>query len=277
MVSSLALVPGTKFKLFLPFVGSMGLAFITMAEAMKYFGSLSNFMSVMFFSMLLLLGLDSAYALEQTLTSYVLDFCDDRGWPQPTRWKVSMCTCIVSALFGLIFTTRMGSELITVVDHFVASIFLLIVAFMESIMLSLDFTYKRLEFALAKATFDNPGTPNGRKLFPGLLCKLDLHVTVPALSGLLAIYLIVQDARDGYMGYPRSLQAWGWALLGFLTFVSLLTLWKKDPSKLEPFDEEDIMIRETTVGTPKNNDDDNMQAPEIQITSTPTALSTEVV
>jgi SNF family Na+-dependent transporter len=254
----------------------MGLAFITMAEAMKYFGSFSNFMSVMFFSMLFLLGLDSAYALEQTLTSYVLDYFDDRGWTKPARWKVSLCTCILSTIFGLIFATRMGHELLNVVDHFVASIFLLVVTFLESIMFNLDFTYKRLEFALAKATFDNPGTPDGRRLGPKLLCKLDLHVTVPVLSGLLALYLIVADAKDVYMGYPKRLVAWGWILLSFLCVVACATLWKKDPTQLEPFDEEDIKIRETTVS--RNIDDgDNIQAPEIEITSTPTALSKNVV
>ena len=262
----------------------MGLAFVTMAEAMQYFGNASNFMSVMFFSMLFLLGLDSAYALEQTLTSYVIDFFEDRNWNTPSRWKVSLLACILSALFGLIFTTRMGHELLNVVDHFVASIFLLIVAFQESIMLNLDFTYRRLEFALRQATDDPPSTPNGRRLFPGLLCKFDLHVTVPLLSGLLALYLIFQDARNVYMGYPKGLVAWGWGLLGFLCFVSLLTLWKREPTQLEDFDDEDYKMRETTM-TPTSSNSGNgldgntssMQSPEIEITSTPTDLSKNIV
>ena len=44
-----------------------GLTFITMAGAMEYFGPFTNVMSVLFFSMLFLLGLDSAYAWVRTV------------------------------------------------------------------------------------------------------------------------------------------------------------------------------------------------------------------
>lgn len=45
-----------------------GLAFVTMAEAMQYFGSAANAMSVLFFSTLFLLGLDSAYAVSLSIS-----------------------------------------------------------------------------------------------------------------------------------------------------------------------------------------------------------------
>jgi solute carrier family 6 amino acid transporter-like protein 5/7/9/14 len=59
-----------------------GLAFITIAEAMQYFGDLSNVMSVLFFVMLLTLGLDSAYAWLETVVSYVADFMEEYGYEQ---------------------------------------------------------------------------------------------------------------------------------------------------------------------------------------------------
>lgn len=240
-----------------------GLAFITMAEAMQYFGSAANAMSVLFFSTLFLLGLDSAYAMEQTLTSYAIDFWAEQGWAKQPRWKMSLLCCFGSAMIGLIFTTRKGNLLLEVCDHFIGSIALLVVAFLESLMLNWDFTYRRLEFALAKATYNNPGTPDGRRLGPKFLCKLDFHVTVPLLSGLLAAYLIILDFKDGYGDYPKSIQAWGWVILALIFAISLSTLYKRDPSGLSEFDDEDIKINDS------ENDSRNVAptatAPELQL------------
>ncbi|CAJ1946228.1 unnamed protein product [Cylindrotheca closterium] len=226
-----------------------GLAFITMAEAMQYFGSAANAMSVLFFSTLFLLGLDSAYAMEQTLTSYALDFFAERGLPKLPRWKMSLVCCLGSALVGIIFATQRGNELLEVFDHFIGSIALLLVAFMESLMLNWDFTYQRLEYALAKATYNNPSTPTGRRLGPASLCKLDFFFTVPILAGALALYLIVLDFMDGYGSYPKFVQAWGWVILVLILIISFSTLYKKDPSKLEAYDMEDIKINDSDVDT----------------------------
>ncbi|KAL3939843.1 MAG: hypothetical protein SGBAC_005501, partial [Bacillariaceae sp.] len=61
LVGHMALQSGVSVEDLATRSGS-GLAFITMAEAMQYFGSAANAMSVLFFSTLFLLGLDSAYA-----------------------------------------------------------------------------------------------------------------------------------------------------------------------------------------------------------------------
>jgi len=226
-----------------------GLAFITMAEAMQYFGAASNAMSVLFFSTLFLLGLDTAYAMEQTLASYVLDFWAERGWTKLPHRKVSMLCCSGCALMGIIFATRRGNELLEVLDHFIGSIALLFVAFMESLMLNFDFTYQRLEYALAKATYRNVDTPTGRRLGPNWLCKMDFFVTVPVLAGALALYLIVLDMKDGYNDYPKSVQVWGWVVLALIFVISLTTLHKKDPSNLEAYDMEDIRINDSDKET----------------------------
>eukprot|EP00980_Cylindrotheca_fusiformis_P007370 scaffold1525_cov142-Cylindrotheca_fusiformis.AAC.170 len=240
-----------------------GLAFITMAEAMQYFGSAANAVSVLFFSTLFLLGLDSAYAMEQTLTSYALDFWAQQGWKTQPRWKMSLLCCVGSALIGLIFTTRKGNSILEVLDHFIGSIALLVVAFLESIMLNWDFTYRRLQFALAKATYNNPRTPEGRRLGPKWLCKLDFHLTVPLFSGLLAGYLIILDMKEGYNGYPKSTLAWGWVLLILIFLISLSTLYKRDPSGLASFDDEDIKINDSE--TEKKNVAPAASEPEIQL------------
>lgn len=207
--------------------------------------------------------------MEQTLTSYAIDFFEGRGLPKLPRWKMSLLCCTGSAFVGMIFATRRGNELLEVFDHFIGSIALLLVAFMESLMLNLDFTYQRLVYALSKATYGNPTTPSGRQLGPKAMCKLDFHFTVPVLSGALALYLIVLDIKDGYgkgeLGglYPTFVKTWGWVILVLIFVISLSTLYKQDPTQLEAFDMEDVKINDSDVDTP--NDTAEASAPSVQL------------
>ena len=93
----------------------MGLAFITIAEAMSFFGEFQNVMSVLFYVMLLTLGLDSSYAWTETLVSSVEETVASRGYHFPT-WKITLTLCIIMFCFGLVFTTRMGGEILDVGD-----------------------------------------------------------------------------------------------------------------------------------------------------------------
>jgi SNF family Na+-dependent transporter len=56
-----------------------GLAFITIAAAMEYFGPLANVFSILFFVMLFILGLNSVYAWLETVASYVHDHIHEKN------------------------------------------------------------------------------------------------------------------------------------------------------------------------------------------------------
>jgi len=131
--------------------GGMGLAFITIAEAMSFFGEAQNVMSVLFYVMLLTLGLDSSYAWTETLVCSVEESIASRGHHFST-WKITLVLCIIMFCFGLVFTTRMGGEILDTIDMFVGTIFLLLVCFVESIILNIDLRWQRLQYAL-KASF----------------------------------------------------------------------------------------------------------------------------
>jgi SNF family Na+-dependent transporter len=94
--------------------GGTGLAFITIAEGMSFFGSgIENVMSVLFYVTLLTLGLDSSYAWTETIVSSVEETLVSRGKNYRT-WQVTLVLCIIMFLFGLVFTTRMGNEILDV-------------------------------------------------------------------------------------------------------------------------------------------------------------------
>lgn len=91
-----------------------GLAFITIAEAMSFFPTgIENVMSVLFYVMLLTLGLDSSYAWTETIVSSAQEALVSKGIKY-RPWKVTLVLCIIMFLFGLVFTTRMGNEILDV-------------------------------------------------------------------------------------------------------------------------------------------------------------------
>ena len=214
-------------------------AFIAIAEAMTFFGSAQNVMSVLFYVMLFTLGLDSSYAWTETLVSAVEETLSSRGCKGPT-WGVTLGLCIAMFLFGLIFTTRMGNEILDVIDFFVGTIFLLFVCFIESVILNFDFGWKRLAYALKAATYGSKRFPNGRTLFPQLLCRFDFHLTVPVATLLLFVYQFVSLglSSSSYGGYPMGLNAWGWTLLAICLATVLLTVWKQAKSELPAIEDD---------------------------------------
>mmetsp|Transcript_11669 Transcript_11669/g.23719 ORF Transcript_11669/g.23719 Transcript_11669/m.23719 type:complete len:598 (-) Transcript_11669:140-1933(-) len=214
-----------------------GLAFITIAEAMQYFGSLSNVMSVLFFVMLLTLGLDSAYAWLETVVSYVADFMDERGFKKQPTWKLTCGVVLVQFLIGLLFATRRGNDLLDVIDFYAGTLFLLVVCALEGVMLNIDFGWERMATSLKIATYGNPGTPTGRRIMPTWLCMIDFRLTVPAITGFLGIYNFQKVIKDPYGGYESGILAFGWACFGLLIAISLGTMWKQGPSGLPPLED----------------------------------------
>lgn len=237
-----------------------GLAFVTIAEAMQHFGDLANVMSVLFFVMLLTLGLDSAYAWLETLVSYVDDFIAERGWSKRPKWQLTIGVALVQFLIGLLFATRRGNELLDVTDFYVGTLFLLVVCCLESLMIQFDFGWERLSFALRLATYGNDKTPEGRSVFPYWLCRLDFTITVPLITGLLAIYNIQKVIREPYGGYPGGILAVGWTFFGILIVTALTTLWKCEDGTLTPVEElrnelnEEMQAIETAASKTSVND-----------------------
>lgn len=204
---------------------------------MQYFGSMSNVMSVLFFVMLLTLGLDSAFAWLETVVSYVADFMDERGYKKRPTWQLTCSVVFVQFLVGLLFATRRGNDLLDVIDFYAGTLFLLFVCALEGLMLNIDFGWERLATSLKIATYGNEGTPKGRRIMPTWLCMLDFRLTVPAIPGFLLIYNFQKVIKDPYGGYESGILAFGWTCFALLIAVSLGTMWKQGPSGLPPLED----------------------------------------
>ena len=128
--------------------GGQGLAFIAYPEALSHL-PVPHFWSVLFFLMLFLLGLDSQFALFETVTCAVFD-----TFPRLRRNKmvVTSLMCIVCYLLGLPCVTQCGQYVLDLMDTYGASLSVMIIAVAEIVMVmwvyGVNTFSKDLEFML---------------------------------------------------------------------------------------------------------------------------------
>jgi SNF family Na+-dependent transporter len=224
-----------------------GLAFIVIADAMGHFGAGANVMSVLFFCTLFTLGLDSTFAWTETFVSYVEDFLEIWLGRKPKRAVTVGGVSLTFFVLGLFYCTRVGIELLDIVDHSVASYLLLLGVAVEAFLFTADFGWSRLATHVKLATFGNPETPQGQALTPSLFWRCVIPTTVPLLSLALFANLLYSDAKDPYgpkdEPYPEWMQTLGWTLMAInisIAPVGGLWHWYKDAgSSLPPLEEEE--------------------------------------
>uniref|UniRef100_A0AAY4B9Z1 Transporter n=1 Tax=Denticeps clupeoides TaxID=299321 RepID=A0AAY4B9Z1_9TELE len=117
-------------------VQGTGLAFIAFTEAMIYFPA-SPFWSVMFFFMLINLGLGSMIGTMTGITTPVLDTFKVR------KEILTGGCCVVAFLCGLLFVQRSGNYFVTMFDDYSAGLPLTIVVILENISVAWIYGTKR--------------------------------------------------------------------------------------------------------------------------------------
>lgn len=225
-----------------------GLAFITIADGMQHFGSGSNIMSVLFFMTLFTLGLDSTFAWVETFVSCVEDFIEPYVERKPSRVKVVACCCAMFFMLGLFYCTRVGMELLDVVDHYVASYYLLFGVAVEATLFTVDFGWRRLVAHVKLSTLGNPETPGGQDIVASMLWRTVVPTTVPLMSSLLLFNLFYADVKEAYGGYPDWMQGLGWTLLVICIVIAPafggLAWWRKREGDLPPVEEDERRLSE---------------------------------
>ncbi|KAK9399747.1 sodium-dependent neutral amino acid transporter B0AT2 [Crotalus adamanteus] len=110
-------------------VQGTGLAFIAFTEAMTHFPA-SPFWSVMFFLMLVNLGLGSMFGTIEGITTPIVDTFKVR------KEILTVICCLLAFCIGLIFVQRSGNYFVTMFDDYSATLPLLIVVILENIAMS---------------------------------------------------------------------------------------------------------------------------------------------
>mmetsp|Transcript_33168 Transcript_33168/g.79985 ORF Transcript_33168/g.79985 Transcript_33168/m.79985 type:complete len:588 (-) Transcript_33168:368-2131(-) len=211
-----------------------GLAFDVFAEVLTLFpGGSSPFFSVCFFFMLLLLGLDSAFAFVETLQTYVVDFIQHKRPDLEITPKMNMM--IVSALafglflIGIVYTTRVGSNLLDIADHFCPTYCLLFVALVEYVLIAWKYGAEKMI-----QDIQNCAPPQWQQYIPAKAIAIQMKFIGPIGIAFIMLMALI-DEFDGdslqanssgwktYGGYPTGVTivlGWGPVVLpvGFFFF-----------------------------------------------------------
>ncbi|KAG8513971.1 Sodium-dependent neutral amino acid transporter B(0)AT2, partial [Galemys pyrenaicus] len=110
-------------------VQGTGLAFIAFTEAMTHFPA-SPFWSVMFFLMLVNLGLGSMFGTIEGIITPIVDTFKVR------KEILAVICCLLAFCIGLVFVQRSGNYFVTMFDDYSATLPLLIVVILENIAVS---------------------------------------------------------------------------------------------------------------------------------------------
>ncbi|MEQ2175253.1 hypothetical protein GOODEAATRI_016270, partial [Goodea atripinnis] len=110
-------------------VQGTGLAFIAFTEAMTHFPA-SPFWSVMFFLMLINLGLGSMFGTIEGILTPLIDMFKVR------KEFLTVGCCVLAFSIGLLFVQRSGNYFVTMFDDYAATLPLLIVVILENVAIA---------------------------------------------------------------------------------------------------------------------------------------------
>ncbi len=129
-----------------------GLAFVTYPAILSLLPFWAQFFGVLFFLMLLTLGIDSAFSLVEAFVAGIEDNITIK------REKFIGIVCIVAFLLGIPFATKGGLYWLDIIDHYLTSFGLIFVGLLEALLVGWvlgadkvrDFANKYSDFSIGK-------------------------------------------------------------------------------------------------------------------------------
>ncbi|XP_077151332.1 sodium-dependent neutral amino acid transporter SLC6A17 [Ranitomeya variabilis] len=196
-------------------VQGTGLAFIAFTEAMTHFPA-SPFWSVMFFFMLINLGLGSMIGTMSGITTPIIDTFKVR------KEVLTVSCCILAFLLGLIFVQRSGNYFVTMFDDYSATLPLTIVVILENIAVAWVYGTKKFMQELTEMLGFRPYSYYfySWKYVSPIFMALLLSVSVIQLAFSPPGYSawIKELAAEQYLLYPT----WALSLLICLIILAIL-------------------------------------------------------
>ncbi|CAO2599678.1 Sodium-dependent neutral amino acid transporter SLC6A17 [Lemmus lemmus] len=196
-------------------VQGTGLAFIAFTEAMTHFPA-SPFWSVMFFLMLINLGLGSMIGTMAGITTPIID-----TFKVPKEIFTVGC-CVFAFFVGLLFVQRSGNYFVTMFDDYSATLPLTVIVILENIAVAWIYGTKKFMQELTEMLGFRPYRfyfymwKFVSPLFMAVLTTasiIQLGVSPPGYSAW-----IKEEAAERYLYFPN------WAMALLITLIAVATL-----------------------------------------------------
>lgn len=177
----------------------IGLAFVVYPAAIAQFPFFPEVLGVLFFVMLVTLGVDSAFSLTEALSTPIFD-----EKPKLNRSITIAVVCIILFVIGILFTTGSGLYWLDIIDHYINTFMLLIIGILETIAIGWIFGAEKLRDYL-----------NGLSTWNlGKWYDISIKFIVPAVLLVLLALNVLSEITQPYGDYdPLAL------LIGFCFVV----------------------------------------------------------
>lgn len=169
--------------------GGPGLVFVVFPEAINLLPALNAVIGVLFFGMLLMLAIDSAFSLLETLSVPIRD-----RLPNISTEKITAVLALVGVFFGLLYSTKAGLYYLDITDHFVVSYGLVILGILEAVIVGWLWKSNELLDFIKKHS-----TMHLDKLF-----TFSIKFFIPVFLTILLVLNIMKEFEANYEGYPSS-------------------------------------------------------------------------
>ncbi|MGF1491499.1 MAG: sodium-dependent transporter [Microcoleaceae cyanobacterium] len=190
-----------------------GLAFVVFPQALSLM-PLPGLFSVLFFLMLLSLGIDSAFSIVEAVNTVLLD--------RNPNWRieqVSLWVCLAGLLAGVIYTTQAGLYFLDITDHFITNYNIMIIAIAQSILGGWIYGAEVLRrYINSVSTWQ-----------VGRWWSVSIQYVVPMALTALLVAQFSKDLQTPYEGYPGWALGIGW-LIVLMPLGIILRFWFQ-PSK----------------------------------------------
>lgn len=193
------------------------LAFITYPAIISMLPFWQGFFGVVFFLMLLTLGIDSAFALVEGFSTPLRDAT---GWKHS---KITLWLCVIGFVIGILYVTRGGFHWLDIVDHYISDYGLVTIALTECMLIG--WIYKPKKFRdFVNSTSD---------FAIGKWWDICIIFITPLILGYFLISSIIKGIAEPYGGYPVWANwAGGWLLMIVAVIIAVI-LGKKFKAPLE--------------------------------------------
>jgi NSS family neurotransmitter:Na+ symporter len=182
----------------------LGLAFMTYPQAISLLPFWAPFFGVVFFILLLTLGIDSAFS---QVEPFVAGFVEKWNISKKTMLRL---TCLFGFLVGIIFTTRGGYYWLDIVDYFTCNFGLTLVGVLECLVIGYIYKARKMRSYINEVS----------EFRIGKWWDVMIMIITPIILGVSFIIELIKLIKIGYGNYSK----WtGWVGLGIIVVIVILS------------------------------------------------------
>lgn len=183
-----------------------GLTFVVFPKLLALMPWWTGFFSVLFFLVLLTLGIDSVFSLVESIVVVISDNLSEIRKEQISYWVCALCFSL-----SFFFTTDAGLYYLDLIDHYVTNFLLVFVGILECIAIGWIFGVERV-----RQYINSLSSYKVHKRW-----NIVVKLVIPLVLGTLLFLYVGEELDLPYGGYPNWAVKIAYSIVGFPVFIAV--------------------------------------------------------